>query len=1129
MSQGSELFEMSSDTRVSDPRQRIRDRAAEALAEFSLNDEQRRAVDHDGSPLIVLAGPGTGKTRTIIGRILRLLADGAKPESILAMTFTNKAAGEMTERLEEMVGPEAASRVQMGTFHAFGSRLIARYADMLGLPERPDIMDSAQRRRLLRKIIEEHALYRFRASEGTDALIGPIATFIERCREAARSPQDALDFAAEWERLNDSGQTVEGEDADETALSAEAERRRMFAENARAYELFVTASRQARVVTFNDFITLPTELLREREIVRNIIRDEVRHVVVDEFQDVNAAQVEMLRQIIPPRAEGRPGPDLCVVGDDDQAIYAFRGSDPKAFARFREIWTNAEQVELSINYRSRPEVIEVGNTVIGLANERFAPDKQSRANPDGPSDAGVLETVEVANDNLTGQVIASLIKKARADAEEQGDYLPFSSFGVITRTNGFADEIAAELRLNDIEVDRRREISPLDDDAVHDVLAWVRLLIDPEDESALQRLLVRWPQRMDPDRVRRLTTLYRRAKSESTPNTETFGAWIEHHIATEPDDKEAEIHTFFENLASLRQIASAATADTVLEDIIRRSNLMHEPVPAGFDHPGEQRARRVENLVQMIRFARERLDQFDQPPTLESFWNYYQDLDDSEREFAFPSRENVDESGADAEESDAVTVISAHKAKGLEFDTVFVARVRSPHGFPYRAGGRDEEPLPASFTGRPEPNADDEERRLFFVACTRAERRLVLIAQRQKSRGVGFYPELTQDAPHLGFQTTDSDSVLDTAEAMGLDALAGELRSVDAAKAAVNRTATEAWEEATRVLHALDRTGVEPKEIEALLDRLVDAARVIPAIASIRSTGRLPSELAPDGDTGLAPRVRRLAAQLPDLSVAMDCTRPMTGPLSLSYSQLHAFAHCPRCFYVKYVLRLDEPKTTALSVGDIAHKALELFYRRFKLAEAEGTQLPGLTDLQKLAEAEFENSWPRHLPMDRSELDRIKSQLEKAYLRLHSDQDEPIYLEETVKLPYTLDKQTHTIIAKIDRVDRLDGGAWRVIDYKTGKASKRLLEPDKSDLQMAIYAMALPELVEPGSSANGDLPSGVAEYWLLATGERGVIGFDALRIDKVREKIDESIRKMLAGEFERGKKCRNGICRLLPD
>lgn len=1129
MSQGSELFETTLDARDPDPRRRILDQAAEALAEFSLNEEQRRAVDHDGSPLIVLAGPGTGKTRTIIGRILRLLADGAKPESILAMTFTNKAAGEMTERLEEMVGPEAASRVQMGTFHAFGSRLIARYADMLGLPERPDIMDSAQRRRLLRKIIEEHALYRFRASEGTDALIGPIATFIERCREAARSPQDALDFAEEWERLNASGQTVKGEDADETALRAETERRRMFAENARAYELFVTASRRAKVVTFNDFITLPTELLREREIVRNIIRDEIRHVVVDEFQDVNAAQIEMLRQIIPPRGEGRPGPDLCVVGDDDQAIYAFRGSDPKAFARFREIWTNAAQIELSINYRSRPEVIEVGNTVIGLANERFAPDKQSRANPDGPADAGVLETVEVAKDNLTGQVIASLIKKARSEAEEQGDYLPFSSFGVIARTNGFADEIAAELRLNDIEVDRRREISPLDDDAVHDVLAWVRLLIDPEDESAVQRLLVRWPQRMDPDRVRRLTTLYRRAKSENAPNTETFGAWVEHHIATEPDDKDAEIRTFFENLAALRHVASTATADAVLEDIIRRSNLMHEPVPAGLDHPGEQRATRVENLVQIIRFARERLDQFDQPPTLESFWNYYQDLDDSEREFAFPSRENVDESSSDGEESDAVTVISAHKAKGLEFDTVFVARVRSPHGFPYRAGGRDEEPLPASFTGRPEPNADDEERRLFFVACTRAQRRLVLIAQQQKSRGVGFYPELTQDAPHLGFQTTDSDSVLDTAEAMGLDALAGELRSVDAAKAAVNRTATEAWEEATRVLHALDRTGVEPKEIEALLDRLVDAARVIPAIASIRSTGRLPAELAPDGDAGLASRVRRLASQLPDLSVAMDCTRPMTGPLSLSYSQLHAFAHCPRCFYVKYVLRLDEPKTTALSVGDIAHKALELFYRRFKLAEAEGMQLPGLSDLQKLAEAEFEKSWPRHLPMDRSELDRIKSQLEKAYLQLHSDQDEPIYLEETVKLPYPLDDQTHTIIAKIDRVDRLEGGAWRVIDYKTGKASKRLLEPDKSDLQMAIYAMALPELFEPGSSAAGELPSGVAEYWLLATGQRGSIGFDALKIDKVRDKIDDSIRKMLAGEFERGKKCQNGICRLLPD
>jgi len=269
-----ELFDLSPQSEP-DRRRKIAGRAADALQNFSLNGEQRRAVDHSGSPLIVLAGPGTGKTRTIIARILRLLADGAKPESILAMTFTNKAAQEMTERLEELVGPEAAGRVQMGTFHSFGSRLMTRFADMLGLPERPEIMDSAQRRRLLRRIIEEHGLYRFRAAEGTDAMIPAVGAFMERCKESARSPQQALDFAQEWEALHEKGLTLAGPPEDDAAMAADIERRRLFAEHARVYELFETAARQARVVTFNDFITMPIELLRDHPHASTIIRDEI--------------------------------------------------------------------------------------------------------------------------------------------------------------------------------------------------------------------------------------------------------------------------------------------------------------------------------------------------------------------------------------------------------------------------------------------------------------------------------------------------------------------------------------------------------------------------------------------------------------------------------------------------------------------------------------------------------------------------------------------------------------------------------------------------------------------------------------------------------------------------------------
>ncbi|MGP1310252.1 MAG: ATP-dependent helicase, partial [Phycisphaerales bacterium] len=456
-----------------------------------LNDAQRQAVLHDSGPLAVLAGPGTGKTRVIVHRVARAVAPveqgglGADPESVLALAFTIKSAEELRTRLAGMfvrmgLSVGHAERLRASTVHAFGYRLVRRYADRLDLPSNLVFLDSAQQKRLLRDLVWSNDLFRHLAAQGRETALEAAARFIGACRNDAVTPErsrewverrrDLIAKGLDPEEFDDRGEPAPIEDdARADALRAA---QPTHEDHARLLALYDERLLRDGALAHDDLIALPSRLLREDADVAALVRDDHRHIVVDEFQDWNVAQIELLTLLAPP---GR-NPDVCVVGDDDQSIYAFRGADDRAFERFAKTYPTYQKIALTKNYRSAPVIVRTANSIIDRANRRFDPDKV--VEPGRPDDAcfasARIEGVTHSPAESDGAAIAAMILLDRAEhGRAHGE------FAVIARSGTHLDQIGAELSMQGIPIDRRDGAGALDNEFVQNLRAWEEAVADP--------------------------------------------------------------------------------------------------------------------------------------------------------------------------------------------------------------------------------------------------------------------------------------------------------------------------------------------------------------------------------------------------------------------------------------------------------------------------------------------------------------------------------------------------------------------------------------------------------------------------------------------------------------------------
>lgn len=1116
-----------------------------------LNSEQLAAVTHEGGPLMVLAGPGTGKTRVITHRIAHLMQErGVDPEQIVAVTYTTKAAQQLRDRLRELVGARADG-VHAHTFHGLGYRIVRRFADEIDVSlagfgdAGRGIIDSAQQRKALRDIVVEKGLFTHARAQGLDAVVTKLIAMRGTLTDSAISADDAAAFVVRAEEAIKKGTNAAGEALDEAALVAERARVQELKEAAVVLRAFERVCRERGWLGFGDLITLPIRILRKGKHAAAILRDEWRHMVVDEFQDVNTAQIELLRAIMPARPEGTSGggPDLCVVGDDDQSIYAFRGADDRAFHRFATLWPGARTIELTRNYRSTPPIVAVTNATIARAEQRFAPNKVIEAAAEQRSTPGPVECVHLEDDAQAGEVIAAAIladRSARPESDRS-----WKRYAVVAKTHLDAERVRAALEIEGMPTLVAREGTPLEDEGVQDVLAWVELLAEPHSAHAAMRLMRRPPHSMEVAQVLRLLSRYRVALSKyqsgdpGAPDPGGVADWLERNFG---DD--ASVARFVATHAMLRDDAATHPACVLVERVIAHEDVAHADLLSG-----RERAARVVNLVAMVKFARERQQRLEPPGDARAFWSYWQDLsDDDKRMKDSIGEERIDGMRPDEENdgANAVRIVTAHASKGLEFEVVFVPRVSPQHGYG-SVKEREASEFPAGLIHAEDARSGKEKlraeaRRLFYVACTRAEKRLVLLSRKAKgvSKSEHYFQQITMnDALKKSVVVREGADLLRDAARIGTRRMSGWAGDLGASGTGPGyktiEQRREAFEDARREVR---------REAAGALDVVSDGKGLGEdgqrAIAALRESGEKMAALAEAERINAVPAWARgsVAGEAAErvLKRAVSGEKETDGPawpglgapIMLSYTAVDQYLRCPRCFYLRHVLHLKPLPGAAQIVGIAVHEAMERFYKQWREADIGEDAKPTRARLIELGRQAFARNWPRQTEVDRKQLDQVVSQLGVAFDRLVSTQGadaQVLELEQWIEFPYG----EHAFGAKVDRIEqytRADGASgFRIVDYKTGAARKDLRTPKDDDLQLGVYLLALAHQFKLGDPIEQPI-AGEAQYWLLSTGERGTLDFAAMDLAGVRAEIDGVIDGMMKGRWVKGKRCK-GECDLL--
>ncbi|MFI1131526.1 DNA helicase PcrA [Streptomyces althioticus] len=624
-----------------------------------LNDNQRAAVVHSGSPLLIVAGAGSGKTRVLTHRIAHLLAErGVHPGQILAITFTNKAAGEMKERVEQLVGPRANAMWVM-TFHSACVRILRRESKKLGFTSSFSIYDAADSKRLMALVCRDLDL---------DPKRFPPKSFSAKISNLKNELIDEEDFAAQ------------ATDGFEKTL-------------AQAYALYQSRLREANALDFDDLIMTTVNLLRAFPDVAEHYRRRFRHVLVDEYQDTNHAQYALVRELVggasehpvdvPPEAEVPPA-ELCVVGDADQSIYAFRGATIRNILQFEEDYPDATTILLEQNYRSTQTILSAANAVIERNESRRPKNLWTNAG-EGARITGYVADTEHDEAQFVADEIDRLTDAGEAKA---GDV------AVFYRTNAQSrvfEEIFIRVGLpykvvGGVRFYERKE--------VRDVLAYLRVLANPEDSVPLRRIL-NVPKRGIGDRAEAMIDALAQREKISFPQAlrrvdEAYG------MAARSANAVKRFNTLMEDLRTV--VESGAGPATVLEAILERTGYLAE-LQASTDPQDETRIENLQELAAVaLEFEQERGE--GETGTLADFLEQVALVADSDQ---IPDEEDGD---------GVITLMTLHTAKGLEFPVVFLTGMEDgvfPH---MRALGQTKEL--------------EEERRLAYVGITRARERLYL-------------------------------------------------------------------------------------------------------------------------------------------------------------------------------------------------------------------------------------------------------------------------------------------------------------------------------------------------------------------------------------------------------------------
>ena len=620
-----------------------------------LNEAQRAAVEYlDGAELVV-AGAGSGKTRVITYKIVHLLNSGHRPGHILALTFTNKAAAEMRERIARLVGEEVASKLWMGTFHSIFARILRRHADRLGFNSNFTIYDAADSKALVKTIIRELKL--------DDKIYRP-GQVLADISFAKNKLYTSADYMADKELM---------------AADAQAGRER----TAEIYRLYSTRCHIAGAMDFDDLLLNTYILFRDNPDLLESYRNLFSYVLVDEYQDTNFAQHAIVKQL----CEGRG--NLCVVGDDAQSIYSFRGANIRNILDLNKTFPGLRTFKLEENYRSSRNIIGAANTLIAVNTDQIRKEVFSNKETGDP-----IEVAQAYNDYEEAAMVVSRLMQVKRRLG-----LAFNDIAILYRTNAQSRVLEEALRNRNVPYHVYGGLAFYQRKEVKDALAYFRLSVNPYDDQALERV-INTPKRGIGD-----TTVNKLKQGAISKGVSLYD------VISHPDRYEVELNkgtkTKLSNFAGLINFFIAkASADidayTLAKDIIQETGLLNMYMS---DSTPENISKQ-ENLYELLHSV----EDFTQSSLKDNPEN--SGMADYLATVSLLTDQDTDEAG------DRVTLMTIHAAKGLEFGAVFVV-------------GVEENLLPS---GKSHTATEiEEERRLMYVAITRAKMFCMLSFVKQRT------------------------------------------------------------------------------------------------------------------------------------------------------------------------------------------------------------------------------------------------------------------------------------------------------------------------------------------------------------------------------------------------------------
>ena len=611
-----------------------------------LNEPQRQAVEHIDGPLMIIAGAGSGKTRVLTYRTAHLIEKGVDPFSILLLTFTNKAAGEMRHRIENVIGTQAKN-IWMGTFHSVFAKILRFEGTRLGYTSNFSIYDTDDSKSLIRALIKEQNLddkiYKVnlvlnRISNAKNRLIGPDQYMAS----------SVLEQEDRYAKIPMMGQL---------------------------YKLYCQRCFQANAMDFDDLLFQTNILFRDHLDVLNKYQHKFKHVMVDEFQDTNVSQYLITKKL------SAVNQNICVVGDDAQSIYAFRGADIQNILNFERDYPDLTTIKLEENYRSTKAIVAVANSIIARNKTQLKKDVFT-SNEDGDQ----IEIIRAGSDNEEGRIIASTILETR-----QRDGLIWSDFAILYRTNAQSRSFEESLRRLNIKYKIVGGLSFYQRKEIKDVLGYLRFVVNQQDEEAFKRI-INLPKRGIGD-----TTIAKIAITAAEQNTSVWDivANIQQFQGVRGT---APIEQFADLIKSYKLMVEVEGKDAyeVASHVAKTSGLVREL----YEDKTVEGLARYQNVQELLNAVKQFVDsEENEDKSLATFLQSVSLLTNAD-------------TTEDPNDTDKVTLMTVHSAKGLEFKHVFLV-------------GLEEDLFPSQMMLQSQADLE-EERRLFYVAITRAEKKLMI-------------------------------------------------------------------------------------------------------------------------------------------------------------------------------------------------------------------------------------------------------------------------------------------------------------------------------------------------------------------------------------------------------------------